>query len=81
MPQAGAAELQSAARGEEGHNRDKGLSSTNLALLGTLGSSVLPALEKLLLDDEPAASPDGVQRLAAGLGAGALPTVLVRSFS
>ena len=51
----------------------RGLSATDLALLGRLGS-VLPALEKLYLV-EPAARPDGVQRLAAGLGAGALPAV------
>eukprot|EP00964_Phaeocystis_antarctica_P026347 scaffold14840_cov66-Phaeocystis_antarctica.AAC.6 len=51
----------------------KGLSAADLALLGTLGS-VLPALEVLELY-EPAAGPDGVQRLAEGLGAGALPAV------
>ena len=50
-----------------------GLSSDDLALLGTLGS-VLPALEKLTLI-EPAAGPDGVPRLAEKLGAGALPAV------
>jgi len=44
-----------------------------LKLLGTLGS-VLPALEKLDLY-EPAAGPEGVQQLAAGLGAGALPAL------
>ena len=42
-------------------------------MLGTLGS-VLPALERLVLE-EPAAGPDGVQQLAAGLGARALPAV------
>jgi hypothetical protein len=42
-------------------------------LLGTLGS-VLPALEELRLI-EPAASPDGVPRLAEKLGAGTLPAV------
>ena len=52
---------------------DDGITATDLATLGTLGS-VLPALETLVLN-EPAASPDGVQRLAAGLGAGALPSV------
>jgi hypothetical protein len=37
---------------------------------------VLPALEKLVLSDHwGAADPDGVQRLAEGLGAGALPAV------
>jgi len=51
----------------------KGLSSDDLALLGTLGS-VLPALEALTLS-EPAAGPNGVPRLAAKLGAGALPAV------
>jgi len=51
----------------------KGLSADDLATLGTLGS-VLPALEMLYLI-EPAASPDGVQRLAERLGAGALPAV------
>jgi hypothetical protein len=52
----------------------KGLSVDDLTLLGTLGS-VLPALEVLSLI-EPAAGPDGVQRLAVGLGAGALPAVI-----
>ena len=51
----------------------KGLSSDELALLGTLGS-VLPALEQLHLI-EPAAGPDGVPRLVEKLGAGALPAV------
>jgi hypothetical protein len=51
----------------------KGLSVDDLATLGTLGS-VLPALEDLELS-EPAAGPDGVQRLAEKLGAGALPAV------
>ena len=49
------------------------LYSDDLLLLGTLGS-VLPALETLVLE-EPAAGPEGVQQLAAGLGAGALPAV------
>jgi hypothetical protein len=53
---------------------NKGLTADELALLGTLGS-VLPALEKLALW-EPAAGPNGVRRLAAGLGAGALPAVI-----
>ena len=53
--------------------RNKGLSADDLALLGKLGS-VLPALERLTLY-EPAADPDGVQRLVEGLGAGALPAV------
>eukprot|EP00964_Phaeocystis_antarctica_P005975 scaffold3261_cov67-Phaeocystis_antarctica.AAC.17 len=55
--------------------RDKGLTVADLELLGTL-SSVLPALESLYLwEKSGAAGPDGVQRLAAGLGAGALPAV------
>eukprot|EP00964_Phaeocystis_antarctica_P103281 scaffold68563_cov69-Phaeocystis_antarctica.AAC.3 len=55
--------------------RDKGLAAADLALLGTLGS-VLPALEVLwLFESSGAAGPDGVQRLAEGLGAGALPAV------
>ena len=53
----------------------KGLSVDDLATLGTLGS-VLPELERLILI-EPAAGPDGVQRLAERLGAGALPAVAV----
>eukprot|EP00964_Phaeocystis_antarctica_P026344 scaffold14840_cov66-Phaeocystis_antarctica.AAC.3 len=54
---------------------DKGLSAADLALLGTLGS-VLPALDKLFLfESSGSAAQDGVQRLAAGLGAGALPAV------
>eukprot|EP00964_Phaeocystis_antarctica_P009125 scaffold4944_cov65-Phaeocystis_antarctica.AAC.1 len=53
--------------------RNKGLSAADLTLLGLLGSE-LPALKMLHLD-EPTASPDGVQRLAEGLGAGALPAV------
>jgi len=57
----------------------KGLSVDDLAMLGTL-SSVLPALEKLCLN-EPAAGPDGVQRLAERLGAGALPAVTSLSLS
>ena len=51
----------------------KGLAAADLALLGKLGL-VLPALEELVLF-EPAAGPDGVQRLAERLGAGALPSV------
>ena len=52
------------------------LSAADLATLATLGS-VLPALELLLLNEVStgAAGPDGVQRLAEGLGAGALPAV------
>eukprot|EP00964_Phaeocystis_antarctica_P145431 scaffold111497_cov48-Phaeocystis_antarctica.AAC.1 len=51
----------------------KGLVPADLAKLGTLGS-VLPALERLILL-ENSADADGVQRLAAGLGAGALPAM------
>ena len=65
---------------------DKGLSSAELATMGTLLGSVLPALESLVLSNsaagpdglqlsDSAAGPDGVQQLAAGLGAGALPAV------
>ena len=55
--------------------RHKGLTAADLTLLGTLGS-VLPVLETLwLYDPTRTAGPDGVQRLAAGLGAGALPAV------
>ena len=55
--------------------RDKLLTAADLALLGTLGS-VLPALQQLVIVQESGtAGPDGVQRLAAGLGAGALPAV------
>ena len=55
----------------------KGLSAADLATLGTL-SSVLPALQELNLMD-PAAGPDGVQRLVEKLGAGALPAVTLLS--
>eukprot|EP00964_Phaeocystis_antarctica_P083835 scaffold52769_cov63-Phaeocystis_antarctica.AAC.3 len=51
----------------------KGLTAADLALLGTLGS-VLTALERLLLY-QTAGAPGGVQRLAEGLGAGALPAL------
>ena len=57
-----------------------GLSTTDLALLGTLGS-VLPALEELTLQGISAAYPDGVQQLAEGLGAGALPAVIFLEIS
>ena len=54
----------------------KGLTGADLATLGTLGS-VLPALDTLILFEISlgSAGPDGVQRLAAGLGAGALPAL------
>ena len=52
----------------------EGLSATDLVTLGSMGS-VLPALEELYLR-EPTAGPDGVQRLAERLGAGALPAVV-----
>ena len=53
-----------------------GISAADLALLSTLGS-VLPALETLRVYERSASAavPDGVQRLAEGLGAGALPAV------
>ena len=57
----------------------KGLSADDLATLGTL-CSVLPALEELHLI-EPTAGPDGVQRLAERLGAGALPALSVLSLA
>ena len=56
---------------------DKGLSADDLAspTLGLLGS-VLPALRKLSLGETSgSAGPDGVQRLAEGLSAGALLAV------
>ena len=55
----------------------KALSGTDLATLGTLGS-VLPALKELRLASTGGTDLvglDGVQRLAAGLSAGALPAV------
>ena len=67
----------------------KGLSAADLATLAKLGS-VLPALERLWLDEgrrwqqegvwldevgTGSAGPDGVQRLAEGLVAGSLPAV------
>ena len=52
---------------------NNGLSTANLATLGTLGS-VLPRLSMLTLN-ENSAGPDGMQRLLEGLGAGALPSV------
>ena len=53
----------------------KGLSAADMATLGTLGS-VLPALVHLTLaESSGSASHDGVQLLAEGLGAGALPAV------
>eukprot|EP00964_Phaeocystis_antarctica_P146538 scaffold112850_cov66-Phaeocystis_antarctica.AAC.2 len=55
---------------------NRGLTAADLATLGTLGL-VLPALVRLVLVDggSGASGADGVQRLAAGLGAGALPAV------
>ena len=58
----------------------KGLTAADLATLGTLGS-VLPALERLYLSEHSdaatygSAGPDGAQRLAEKLCAGALPAV------
>ena len=55
--------------------QDYGHSAAALGLLGTLGSE-LPALERLILHGSSgSACPDGAQRLAEGLGAGALPAV------
>ena len=60
---------------------NKGLSATDMAMLGELGS-VLRALETLVLvESSGSAGPDGVQRLAAELGAGALPAVTVLNLS
>eukprot|EP00964_Phaeocystis_antarctica_P087110 scaffold55232_cov63-Phaeocystis_antarctica.AAC.3 len=69
---------------------EKGLTATDLATLGTLGS-VLPALERLHIIETPSmpslhaiitsagagftAVPDGMQRLVERLGTGALPAV------
>ena len=58
---------------------NKGLSTADLATLGTLGS-VLPALVVLSLR-ENSAGPDGMQRLAEGLGAGSLPSVSTLSLT
>ncbi len=52
------------------------LTAADLTLLGTLGS-VLPALETLELYESAAGPDDGVQQLAEGLGAGALPALNV----
>ena len=60
---------------------NKGLSATDMVMLGELGS-VLRALETLVLvESSGSAGPDGVQRLAAELGAGALPAVTVLAIS
>eukprot|EP00964_Phaeocystis_antarctica_P129057 scaffold92907_cov63-Phaeocystis_antarctica.AAC.2 len=61
------------------HWLDKGLSAADLTTLGTLGS-VLPRLSTLTLN-ENSAGPDGMQRLAEGLGTGALPSVSTLSLS
>ena len=52
---------------------DKGLFSAEVKMLGTLGS-VLPVLETLVLRFQ-SLCPGGLQLLAEGLGAGALPAV------
>ena len=53
----------------------KGFSAADLATLGKLGS-VLPVLERLILYEySGSAGPDGIQRLAEGLGSGALPAM------
>ena len=61
---------------------NRGLSAADLGLLGTLGP-VLPALKDLRLFERSAggAGPDGVQRLAEGLGAGALPALITFAFA
>ena len=60
---------------------EKGLSAADLATLAKLGS-VLPALERLCLDEDAgSADPDGVLRLAEGLVAGALPAVIYLDIS
>eukprot|EP00964_Phaeocystis_antarctica_P034407 scaffold19563_cov66-Phaeocystis_antarctica.AAC.2 len=52
------------------------LTVADLTTLGTLGA-VLPKLKHLCLrDPADAAGPDGVQRLAEGLGTGALPALI-----
>jgi hypothetical protein len=57
------------------HFFDRGLSAADLATLGLLGP-VLPALERLILEDSSgSAGPDGVTRLAEGLTSGALLVV------
>ena len=54
---------------------EKDISAADLATLAKLGS-VLPALKTLVLDEPSgSADPDGVQRLAEGLVAGAMPAV------
>ena len=59
----------------------KVLSVTDLMTLATLGS-VLPALERLSHHEwDGAAVPDGVPRLLAGLGAGAMPSLYELSLS
>ena len=59
----------------------KGFSADSLALLGTLGS-VLPALDELVLSEGSVeVVSDGVQRLMAGLGAGALPALGIIVFA
>ena len=61
------------------HWYDKGVSGADLATLATLGS-VLPALKYLfLIETSRSPGPDGVQWLAEGLIAGALPAVTILS--
>ena len=56
--------------------RRERLNVADLTTLGTLGA-VLPKLQHLGLHDSAgAAGPDGVQRLAEGLGTGALPALI-----
>ena len=60
---------------------DRRLSAADLTMLGTLGP-VLPALEEMLLAGASGnAGLDGVLRLMAGLGAGALPAMTTLAIS
>ena len=60
---------------------ENGLSAADLAMLGRLGT-VLPALDSLSIwQFSGAAGPDGVQRLAEGLVAGALPAMTYLAFN
>ena len=54
---------------------EKHLSATDLATLGSLSGSMLLVRELRLAELTGTEGPDGVQRLAEGLGAGALPAV------
>ena len=77
MPQGGDAELQGAARDGSLKTSPRPSCIAGHAELG------LPALEELCLYERSggAAGPNGVQRLAEGLGAGALPSVNTFAFA